>query len=952
MNLRKMATALMVAMAAGAAMAVPAKRDVIHKVAQPDGTVVELTRLGDEYSHIYLTTDRVPVMVDAQGRYCYATLSADGSVKACSLQATNPEMRSAAEQQFVVSIDKEAVAERMLSRRSAQRANQAPQRANQSSNIGLYDALFPHTGDVHALVILVQFSDVKFKVTNPHDYFTDFLNKEGFSADRATGSVRDYFVTSSMGQFTPTFDLFGPVTLPNNCAYYGANDTFGTDKRPGHMVFDACQLLDSEINFADYDLNNDGNVDNVYIIYAGQGEASYGSENTIWPHRWTMQDAYGSIPMFDNKGVNDYGCCNEWEDTTVDGIGTFCHEFSHVMGLPDLYYTGSSYSSPLNYVTPGSWSVLDYGPYNNDGRTPPVYSAFERNAMGWIDPIVLKKAANITLRDLEDSNDVAIVLTDNKNEFYLFENRQQTGWDTYLPGHGMLVWHVNYDAAAWRDNGPNNNQKQCVDIVEASGLSDNSDWETMGTYTFPGTTNTTSFTDDTTPSMRTWAGKALGVPLTEIAETDGVITFDVNGGNVELSAPQPVVADILGNGFTLTWPAVDKAKEYVVNVFTKDDDGNQQPLSDYTDYSVEDTTVTVTRLQPQTRYFATVQAKRGGNVSEASDELEIVTGEATFDMLVPVVAPATEVTAERFVANWNAVEGASSYILNVNAKTNETPVTETVGFGSGNSFSIPTGWTSTSSEYYKTSSNGYHGPETGAPSLKLKNKGGDYIQSPVYEGNVTSFDAWVRSASGVAINYVEILGLTATSVEAAGDSDWTVLYTKSDITTDVAGELISLSVIPTGVHAIRLVFYKMGNGNLAVDDIHISVGGESEEALDGYTDLNVGNVTSYAIDVPQGVTCLSYSVTAVNAAGVKSEVSDLMEVKIGAAAIDIEAAGNDVKVVGETIVVTTAAESTPVVVADLAGRVIATAIGSTTAHVAPGFYVVRVGAASCKVSVR
>ncbi len=945
------ATALMVAMAAGAAMAVPAKRDVIHSVAQPDGTVVELTRLGDERAHIYLTTDRVPVMVDAQGRYCYATLNADGAVVAASLQATNPELRSVAEQKFVSSIDKDVVVERMLVRQSAARAKKAPMRANQSSNIGLYDALFPHTGDVHALVILVQFSDIKFSVSNPHDYYTDFLNKEGFSADKATGSVRDYFITSSMGQFMPTFDLFGPVTLPNNCAYYGANDVFGNDKRPGDMVYDACRLLDSEINFADYDLNKDGKVDNVYIIYAGQGEASYGSENTIWPHRWTMEDAYGSIPKFDGKGVNDYGCCNEWEETTVDGIGTFCHEFSHVMGLPDIYYTGSNYYSPLNYVTPGSWSVLDYGPYNNDGRTPPVYSAFERNAMGWIDPIVLSGDDSIELRDLEDSNDVAIVLTDDKNEFFLFENRQQTGWDTYLPGHGMLVWHVKYDSSLWDSNGPNNYEQQHVDIVEAGGLADNSDWETMATYTFPGTSRVTSFTDDTTPSMRTWAGKALGVPLTSITEENGIISFDVCDGKVELNAPQPVASNILGNGFTLTWPAVDKAKTYVVNVYTKTDDGNIVPLSAYVDLSVSETSLVLTRLQPLTRYYATVQAKRGNNSSELSDELEIMTGEATFDMLVPIVAPATDVTAERFVANWNAVEGASSYLLNVSAFTGVAPIEETVGFGSGNKFEIPTGWTATSSDYYKSTSTGYYGPETGAPSLKLS-KLGQYVQSPVYDDNVVSFKVWVRNAGQSTINYFEVQGLTAKPGDVVTDADWTLLLKHEEISYQQGGEVITVDNIPAGVHAVKLVFFKMGSGNLAVDDIRINVGGEKEVALEGYTDLNVGNVTSYSVDVPQGVTSLSYTVTAVNAAGVKSDVSDLMEVKIGAAAIDIEAAGNDVKVVGDAIVVSTADESTPVSVVDLAGRVVASSKGSASVNVARGFYVVRVGAASCKVSVR
>lgn len=942
MNLRLMATAVTVAMAAGAAMAVPAKRDVIHRVAQPDGSVVELTRIGDERAHIYLTTDRVPVIADAQGRYCYATLSADGAVVAGSFQAADPQDRTAVERQFVASIDTEAVASRMLTRRS-------PMRANQSSEIGLYDALFPHEGDVHALVILVEFSDIKFKVPSPHDYYTDFLNKEGFSADKATGSVRDYFVKSSMGKFTPTFDLYGPVTLPNNCAYYGGNDIFGNDKRPGDMVYDACRLLDDQINFSDYDLNNDGRVDNVYIIYAGQGEASYGDANTIWPHRYEMQWAYGSMPVFDGKRVNDYGCCNEWGEISVDGVGTFCHEFSHVMGLPDLYYTGSDYYSPINNLTPGSWSVLDYGPYNNDGRTPPVYSAFERNAMGWIDPVVLKDDDSIELRNLQDSNDVAIVLTDDPNEFFLFENRQQTGWDTYVPGHGMLVWHIRYQASAWSSNGPNNNEQQNVDIVEASGLSDNTDWETMASYPFPGTSRVTSFTDDTTPSMRTWAGKALGVPLNNITEEGGVITFDVGGGYAELSMPQPAATAVRGNGFTLSWPAVEKALSYTVNVYTKDAAGDMQPLSGYTDLTVSGNSLEITRLRPLTHYYATVKAVRGAHSSDLSDELEVVTGEATFDMLVPVVQPATNQTADGFVANWEAVEGAESYLLDVTAIDDIAPATTMVDFGEGSDLELPPSWTSNSGDCYMSAN--YSGPVSGAPSLKLS-KIGHYIQSPVFKDNVISFEAWVRNAGNSKTNYIEVQGLTAAPGQTATDEDWILLLKHEPISYQQDGEIITVSDIPEGVHSIRLVFNKMNSGNLAVDDILITVGGERVVAVPGYEGLNVGNVTSYAVPVPQGVSRMHYAVTAVNAAGVKSDVSDLMEVKIGLSAVDAVSDGSSVQVAGGAILITAADESASVTVADAAGRVVATATGSTTVSVAPGFYVVRVGAAAWKVSVR
>lgn len=936
------------AMTVSSAMAIPARRDVVHRMVQPDGTVVELTRAGDEHAHYYQTLDKIPVIMDADGRYCYATVNAKGTAVATDVLAVNPERRTAEQIEFLSALDRDAVVKSFIKRGNMRRERS---KSNQSSGVGLYAQRFPHTGSPRAIVILVEFTNSKFTVKNPREYYDNFLNGENYTDHNGTGSCREYFKSSSNGQFTPTFDVYGPVSLPNNVAYYGGNDVWGNDRRPGEMVRDACQALDATVNFADYDTDNNGYVDNVYIIYAGKGENSYGDSNTIWPHSWTISDALGSSLTYDGVKVEDYGCGNEWDDVLPTGIGTFCHEFGHVMGLPDLYNTGTSQDPDM--LTPGKWSIMDYGSYNNDGRTPVSYSAFERNAMGWIDPIVLDGPSTITLENIHDTNTAAIILTQKANEFFLLENRQNTGWDTYLPGHGMIVWHIDYNTSVWNSNSPNNDAThQRVDIEEAGNLRDNEDDDKMATYPFPGTRRVTSFTDDTTPSMRTWSGQALGLPITDITEQNGKITFDVAGGFVELDAPVATASDPTGNGFTLSWDAVDKAGSYLVNVYTKDESGNAVAASIYKDYEVEGTSLRIERLQPETRYTATVTAKLRGVTSAPSDEVEITTTEATFDIFVPVVTHASNVTETGFTANWQEVKGATDYLLTVIADSDVAPLTEKVDFGTGNGIKLPAGWTSNTTDYYGTTSTNYYGES--APAIKLS-KLGHYVMSPLYENDVVELSFWVRNAGNSKTNYFEVLGLLPSAGRATTDDDWQLLLTHGPISYEVKGETIKLdrSMIPAGIKQIKIVFNKIGSGNMALDDLSLTTGGQQATVLEGYNARSVGNVTSHVVGgLPAGSTQFRYSVVAVNAAGVKTLESDPMFVNLtNTGCTDIEIADGSVTIANGAIVVVADADAA-VAVSDLSGRTVASTVGSGNIAVAPGFYIVTVGRVAHKVHVK
>ncbi len=543
--------------------AVPAWKG-LHSEILPDGSVLKYRQAGDENFHYYVSEDGYPLVRD-NGILYYGKISADGRLEKSIYKATAVGKRDAATVAFLEQIDPAAMMREVKMRKNVSsrkvRRNSAVAKAV-SQGPGLFPGtVFPSMGDQKAIVVLVQYKDVKFKLGDPKDYFTRMLNERGFSDYGGTGSAVDYFEECSGRQFRPQFDVYGPVTLKNNMSYYGGNDAvYDEDEHPEEMAIEACQQLDATVDFSQYDRDGDGYIDNVFIFYAGRGEADGGGDNTVWPHAWNVTSATNTPYVFDGVRLDSYGCTNEWtRDNRPDGVGTFIHEFSHVMGLPDLYSTDYS-----DAFTPGEWSALDYGPYNNDGCTPPLYGAFERYALGWMSPRVLDAATDVTLNPIGE-NEACMIPTSDSNEFFLLENRQQTGWDTYIPGHGMLVWHVLYDSGVWNKNEVNNDEnKQYVDIEEADGKQTES---TRAGDAFPGTSGKTSFTDTTKPSMKTWKGKSLNMPLTEIAENDGVITFKVKGGTGGGSSNTDVIyeCDFQDNdgGFTFENVTLPSGLSYV-----------------------------------------------------------------------------------------------------------------------------------------------------------------------------------------------------------------------------------------------------------------------------------------------------------------------------------------------------------------------------------------------------
>ena len=485
---------------------------------QPDGSPLHIELRGNEFGHIAYSADGYPLTSDADGFYVFADIDTEGRLAATNLRASDPEARNSETQlrlERLKSSDIEAaILQSHQSRRLAKK------------NLpGLMSASFPLEGEQRALVILVEFADNAFSVDNPNDYFSRMLNESGFSDNGATGSARDYFIDNSCGKFSPQFDVYGPVKLPNDMKYYGANDRWGNDSNPQEMAIHACQALEGEVSFSLYDANSDGIIDNVFIYYAGYGEADGGGANTIWPHSTRLSLFSSRKYIFDGVQLDRYACTNELmmqpERDRTDGIGTFCHEFSHVLGLPDLYAT-----STINLSTPGIWDVMDNGSYNNLGMTPPALSSFERSALGWLEPTLLRYSDCI-LEPLLLSNKAFFYANEKGNEFFLFENRQQQGWDSYLPGHGMLIWHIDFNSAVWNSNTVNDNiWHQHVDLVEADNLSG---IESRAGDAFPGPKNVTEFARYTSPSFSFWNySEEIQLSLRKIRESEeGNISFSV-----------------------------------------------------------------------------------------------------------------------------------------------------------------------------------------------------------------------------------------------------------------------------------------------------------------------------------------------------------------------------------------------------------------------------------------
>lgn len=591
--MKRLFTFCLASLFASSLFAIPAL-SVWRSVRQADGTTIRLKLVGDEHFHYAVTDDGIPVL-SHDGSYYYAHIRS-GHLVASDVLAHARDQRKDHEERFAASLnDVEALNAKMRS--------QSMQKIGTRANVV--------TGKKKGLVILVQFSNQRF--ANPSDVLTlgsgetdvktlysDMLNKDGYTDTKsgAIGSVHDYFHDQSDGLFDLSFDVVGPVTLDHPYSYYGAPSGNEADGNAPQMVIDACNAIKDQVNFADYDWNDDGEVEQVYIVYAGEGQATGGSDDTIWPHKYSLSDSGNQPLKFGSVTVNTYACSNEMVYANLNGkdrafymgIGTICHEFSHCLGLPDLYDTGYG-----GNVGTGSYDLMCSGSYNGGpealknvyggtgiGTVPAGYTSYEKAFMGWITPTKLgDQPLDIkAMKGLADGGNAYILTNpDNNNEYYLFENRTDSHWDSALPGHGLLVLHIDYDARSWAYNTVNAARDQNhprMTIVPADGdLSD----ETLASDTYPTDLNS-QLSGNSTPALSFYTGYSVpttaGLSNIQTA-ADGTVSFHYTPLTTSAGIAS-ITADHKGKPqiYTLVGTKADNKTKGVVII--KNADGNTKKV--------------------------------------------------------------------------------------------------------------------------------------------------------------------------------------------------------------------------------------------------------------------------------------------------------------------------------------------------------------------------------------
>ena len=544
-------------------------------VKQSDGTELTVVLAGDESLHYYATTDGKPLIKEANGDYCYATFN-DGAFVSTKCLAHDGTRRGVVENVLLSSIDYQAMKAGVAKASSARAATYKAAAQKAGSQI------VPE-GDVNIAVLLVQFKDTKFTYTK--EDFNNILNTKDYVYENpivnSIGSARDYFIAQSDGKFRPNFVVTDIVTLDNNMSYYGGNDNSGDDKKPTYMIKEGIQKASNAgFDFAVCDNNDDGEVEFIYCIYAGYSESYGADENTVWPHQWQLSAQAGTVTV-DGVKCDTYACSGElvynesYESKigkTMAGIGLICHEFSHCLGLHDIYDT--TYDSGnwgMDY-----WDVMDQGNYAAEGYVPVGYSAYQRDMCGWRELVEINSKDTYSMLPLTQGGVGYKVVNDaNNNEYYILENRKQEGWDKYLFGSGMLVIHVDYLKSAWDNNTINTTKGHPrYTLIPADNellpYASNNSAEFVASLkgdVWPGTKGNTELTNTSLPAAKVYSGGYMNKPITGIEYQNDVISFKfMYDAIVDVPVVLPAI-DVTNNSFVANWDAVEDAVEYTVELY-------------------------------------------------------------------------------------------------------------------------------------------------------------------------------------------------------------------------------------------------------------------------------------------------------------------------------------------------------------------------------------------------
>ena len=691
-------------------------------------------------------------------------------------------------------------------------------------------------GDYRVLVILVEFQDQRFQLTwgDPTETVDAMLNSDNYDFQKATGSAKDYFNRISNGQFNPTFEIHGPVTVSKKEIEYVTSDPNDNYIDPAtgktvtcypasRMVEEAIKGLDDEIDFSQFDSDGDGYCDFVYLFFAGQGATTGGSiYTTVWPHAFTLESGIGQSIELDGVKINRYCTSSELgTDRKLSGIGTFCHEFSHVLGLPDLYDTANNTGVVSKCFTPGPFSCMDSGNYNNSEKTPPMYSAYEQYSMEWMKPAHLSGTGSYTLLPLEARQFAyQIQSVNNPQEYYILEARANSYLDQYMPGHGLLAWHIDFILDAWTANILNNVATHMrIDLVEADGSASDS---TRDGDPFPGSTGICEFTKNISPAFKAWDGTDFGYDLRQIRYNfDGTVSFQATGQTeidpaAVVGVPEPRIVSASANEAILEWEFVENANGYYVSVFDMDAfDGTPLEYSDFVEgyYFRKIDLSAAEDNSAKLRYMLSdlPSNKRLGVMVYAVNDLNASA------MQLPIVfntvdgndfeAASTNIvlgdSPYGVIAEWDAVENADSYELAIVTRApGEVTSEETFDFTGSR---LPEGWVGTGK--YDTRKFG-----VAAPSYALSAPGAALTSS--------LFDTPIRTLSFWACKRYddEACDLHIYSLDADGTP--TLAHHITDF--EKTGSTFDLDM-PADTYGVKFVYrYHVTDLYLYVDDIKLS----------------------------------------------------------------------------------------------------------------------------------
>jgi M6 family metalloprotease-like protein len=518
----KTVTFIAVLLVSIACFSIPANKTPIT-IKQPNGKTLTFVLQGDEFVHWAKTLDGYSILPNKNGNYVYAIINNENDLVPSTVLAANSEERSRDDENFLLTIRKDL---RYSPKQVSIFKECFAQTTNLKSTLG---RKYPTTGTVRLLVILVNFSDLSFTYTNQN--FTNLVSQHNYNG---VGSVKDYYSQNSDSIFNMQIDVVGPYTLSNTMAYYGGDSPY-QDHNIAYFVSHSINAADPYVNYADYDNDGDGVVDAIHIIFAGTPQSSTGNTNEIWPHRSNVSSSI----VKDGVRFSAYSCSAEKKSSTqMDGIGTVCHEFGHVLGFPDYYDTDYSGSGGTSN-TLSSWDLMDEGSYNNNSNTPPALSAAEKTITHWMTPIVLSAPQDsLLLPAITDSNIAYQINLSDTNEYFLVEHRKKKGWDFYIPGNGMMIYHGNKNKInAWLTSGDNtinvNPSSRGWYIEPADGVE--SHYNTSYAP-FPGSGNITCFTNNSANNATLNNGNPANRPITNIHYVNDsliMFNFESNYGQVQ-----------------------------------------------------------------------------------------------------------------------------------------------------------------------------------------------------------------------------------------------------------------------------------------------------------------------------------------------------------------------------------------------------------------------------------